>query len=112
MSTFIVRFYVPAAYQESPPTPISSLNLQVERWDVKYFAVRTFDGFATDTNIVEEGATLAESVYVAGFSIASTSSDEESYFISQYNSPFQITGRVNEVLLPISYSSLLKRKGS
>eukprot|EP00250_Pteridium_aquilinum_P012784 c20945_g1_i1 orf=107-808(+) len=109
-TSFIVRFYVPTANQASPPTPISSLGLQVERWDTKYFAVRQFGGFATDTNVVEEGATLSASVYEAGFTVASTSSNEESYFVAQYNSPFEISGRVNEVLLPLSYSSLLLRK--
>ncbi|MCO5563916.1 hypothetical protein L7F22_017568 [Adiantum nelumboides] len=110
-SSFIVRFYVPTANQESPPTPISSLDLQVERWDTMYFAVRQFGGFATDSNIVEEGATLAESVYEAGLEVATTTTDE-AYYVAQYNSPFQISGCVNEILLPISYSSLLMRKSS
>ncbi|KAI5055636.1 hypothetical protein GOP47_0029157 [Adiantum capillus-veneris] len=109
-SSFVVRFYVPTANQESPPTPISSLGLQVERWDAMYFAVRQFSGFATDSNVVEEGATLAESVYEAGLEVATTT--DESYYVAQYNSPFQISGRVNEIFLPISYSSLLKRKTS
>ncbi|MCO5591787.1 hypothetical protein L7F22_045779 [Adiantum nelumboides] len=110
-SSFIVRFYVPTADQESPPTPISSLDLQVERWDTMYFAVRQFSGFATDSNIVEEGATLAESVYEAGLEVATTTTNE-AYYVAQYNSPFQIFGRVNEIFLPISYSSLLMRKSS
>ncbi|KAH7292351.1 hypothetical protein KP509_29G063700 [Ceratopteris richardii] len=111
-SSFKVRFFVPTIYQGSPPTPISSLELEVEEWGARYFAVRTFGGFAKDTNVAEEGAALAESVYEAGMELSSSAGDE-SYYVAQYNSPFEITGRVNEILLPISYPSLLKvRKSS
>ena len=101
-TSFIVRFFVPLAFQDNPPIPLSSLDLNVERWDSPtYFAVREFSGFASDTNVAQEGAALAASVDAAGFTISSTPKDEV-YIIAQYNSPFDITGRVNEVWLPIS----------
>lgn len=101
-TTFIVRFFVPVAFQEDIPEPVSSLDLQVERWDSPlYFAVSEFSGFASDSNVAQEGASLASIIDAAGLSASLTPKGEE-YIIAQYNSPYDITGRVNEVLIPLS----------
>ena len=63
-------------------------------------AIRRFGGFATDFNIAEEASHLAESLEnsVWGGVISKASADGgEAYAIAQYNSPFEISGRVNEV---------------
>ena len=63
-------------------------------------AIRRFGGFASDFNVAEEASGLAQSLEKSVWAdvISQASADGgEAYTIAQYNSPFEISGRVNEV---------------
>ena len=65
-------------------------------------ATRRFGGFASDFNVAEEASRLADSLQNSSWKdVVSKASagGEEAYSIAQYNSPFEISGRVNEVLV-------------
>eukprot|EP00249_Psilotum_nudum_P013286 c24261_g1_i1 orf=36-767(-) len=103
-STFWVRFYVPEDFQKDPPHPDFDLQLHAEYWGYRCFAVRKFRGFATDDNVAEEASNLEASLSDtpwAGIATDIVVQTQETYIIAQYNSPFEFSGRLNEVWLPI-----------
>ncbi|KAE8703354.1 Ubiquitin-specific protease 15, putative isoform 1 [Hibiscus syriacus] len=97
-SSFTVSFYVPKVNQANPP-PADGLHLQ--RWKSAYVAIRQFGGFVTDYNIAEEAAALQASLEGTVWSAAidKTRKDDATsvYTVAQYNSPFEFSGRVNEI---------------
>ncbi|KAG6635151.1 hypothetical protein CIPAW_11G023300 [Carya illinoinensis] len=105
-SAYIVRFYLPVKFQASPPLPLSELNLRPRSWDSRCIAVRKFSGFARDNNIVEEAEKLGISLNRSPWANSTSSERSNAYSIAQYNSPFRIIGRVNEVWVDIDASGL------
>uniref|UniRef100_A0A0D6R8E8 SOUL heme-binding protein n=1 Tax=Araucaria cunninghamii TaxID=56994 RepID=A0A0D6R8E8_ARACU len=104
-SGYIVRFYLPTKFQDSPPTPLPELKLYPDHWDSHCVAVRKFSGFAKDENIVKEAASLATSLSKSPWADISFDRGENyAYSIAQYNSPFKIFGRLNEVWVNITGS--------
>ncbi|MQM09722.1 hypothetical protein Taro_042595 [Colocasia esculenta] len=101
-SSFVVSFYVPKKNQARPP-PAEGLHLQ--RWGSKYVAVCQFGGFVSDSNIGEEAASLYASLEGSKWSSAvdkGRSADPTSaYTVAQYNSPFEFSGRVNEIWMSL-----------
>ncbi|XVF79277.1 hypothetical protein PTKIN_Ptkin14bG0208700 [Pterospermum kingtungense] len=97
-SSFTVSFYVPKVNQANPPP---AQGLHVQRWKSTYVAVRQFSGFVTDYNVAEEAAALQASLEGTVWSEAiekTRKSDATSvYTVAQYNSPFEFSGRVNEI---------------
>jgi len=104
-SAFAVRFYVPPDFQETPPTPFPEVDLKVERWGEKCIAVRQFPGFAKDNNVAKEAALLEASLQKTPWGPDATKVDsrngEDAYTIAEYNPPFHIFGRLNEVWVDI-----------
>jgi hypothetical protein len=97
-SGYVVRLYLPSEFEDSPPLPLPELKLHADRWGSHCIAVRKFSGFAKDNNIVKEAANLAISLSNSPWAHSSFDSQEDyAYSIAQYNSPFRIIGRVNEV---------------
>ncbi|KAH9290759.1 hypothetical protein KI387_034876, partial [Taxus chinensis] len=97
-SGYIVRFYLPTKFQDSPPVPLPELKLYPDHWDSHCVAIRKFSGFAKDNNIVKEAANLAASLSKSPWADLSFDDGENNaYSIAQYNSPFKIFGRLNEV---------------
>ncbi|XP_021718868.1 heme-binding protein 2-like [Chenopodium quinoa] len=99
-SSFVVSFYVPKENQADPP-PAEGLHIQ--RWDSTYVAVRQFGGFVSDYEVGEVAAalesSLAGSKWAAAIEKAQTENPKSSYTVAQYNSPFEIFNRVNEIWL-------------
>ncbi|XP_008782851.2 heme-binding protein 2 [Phoenix dactylifera] len=97
-SSFIVSFYVPKNNQADPPP---AEGLHVQKWGVKYAAVRQFGGFVLDSSVGEEAAALYASLQGSNWASAvdqGQKGDPTSvYTVAQYNSPFEFTGRVNEI---------------
>ncbi|KAK8706384.1 hypothetical protein V6N13_049953 [Hibiscus sabdariffa] len=97
-SSFTVSFYVPKVNQANPP-PAEGLHLQ--RWKSTYVAIRQFGGFVSDYNIAEEAAALQASLEGTVWSGAIERSRKDDatsvYTVAQYNSPFEFSGRVNEI---------------
>ena len=101
-SAFVLRLYVPSKYASNPPRPKTSLDppLKVASTGSYCVAIRRFGGFASDFNVAEEASHLAQSLENSSWEDViskATTDGGEAYAIAQYNSPFEISGRVNEV---------------
>ncbi|KAF7838305.1 heme-binding protein 2-like [Senna tora] len=105
-SAYFVNFYLPVKFQASPPLPLPELHLKPYKWDCHYVAVRKFSGFARDDNIVKEAEKLATSLSRSPWANATSSKSPLAYSIAQYNSPFRIFGRRNEVWVDIEVPEL------
>ncbi|KAL3512795.1 hypothetical protein ACH5RR_025512 [Cinchona calisaya] len=100
-SAYFVRLYLPLKFQASPPVPLPELNLTPNYWTGHCIAARKFSGFARDSNIVKEAEKLAVSLSRSPWANSTSSGSEYAYSIAQYNSPFRIIGRVNEVWVDV-----------
>lgn len=105
-SAYFVRFYLPVKFQDTPPLPLPELHLKPDKWDAHCIAVRKFSGYATDDNIVIEAEKLAKSLSRSPWANFTTDESNYAYSIAQYNSPFQIFGRLNEVWADVQSSGL------
>ncbi|KAK6924820.1 SOUL hem-binding protein [Dillenia turbinata] len=105
-SAYHVQLYLPVAFQETPPTPLPELNLEHSVWPSRCLAVRTFSGFARDSNVVKEAEKLAVSLSRSPWANATTPGSVFAYSIAQYSPPLRIFGRINEVWVDISGSIL------
>ncbi|KAI5068667.1 hypothetical protein GOP47_0017012, partial [Adiantum capillus-veneris] len=104
-SSFTVRFYLPTAFQDTPPTPLADLHLKAEHWDSVCVAVRKFSGFVVDENIGKEASMLESSLRRSPWANATfgmSTTIEDAYTIAQYNLPFKHRARVNEVWVTLS----------
>ncbi|KAE8712999.1 Ubiquitin-specific protease 15, putative isoform 1 [Hibiscus syriacus] len=103
-STFTVSFYVPKVNQANPPP---AEGLLIERLKSTYVAIRQFGGFVTDYNIAEEAAALQASLEGTAWSDAIERSRKHYgvtiYSVAQYNSPFEFSGRVNEIWMMFDF---------
>ncbi|XVE57176.1 hypothetical protein DITRI_Ditri04bG0070800 [Diplodiscus trichospermus] len=102
-SAYVVRFYLPAKFQDCPPTPLPELNLEPYTWESHYVAVRKFSGFATDDSVLREAVKLATSLSLSPWANSTTATDY-AYSIAQYDPPFRFIGRVNEVWVDVDAS--------
>ncbi|KAA3467837.1 heme-binding protein 2 [Gossypium australe] len=97
-SSFRISFYLPKVNQANPP-PAEGLHIQ--KWKSTYLAVRQFSGFVTDYNVGVEAAALEASLADTVWSSAIKKSQKDEttsvYLVAQYNSPFEFSGRVNEI---------------
>ncbi|XP_010459273.1 PREDICTED: heme-binding protein 2-like [Camelina sativa] len=103
-SSFVVSFYVP---KKNQPDPAPAENLHIQKWTPRYVAVRQFSGFVSDDSVGQEAAALDSSLKGTAWANAIEKSKNEggvgsdsAYTVAQYNSPFEFTGRVNEIWLP------------
>lgn len=97
--SFVVNFYVPKENQAKPPP---ANDLTVQRWKTAHAAVRQFGGYVNDLNVAKEVASLKASLNGTKWSDAITKSQKANnasvYSVAQYNAPFEIFNRVNEIL--------------
>lgn len=98
-SSFVVSFYVPEKNQADPPP---AEGLSVQRWaGARYAAVRRFGGFVADSDVGEQAAMLDASLqgtrWAAPVSDGRRADAATAYTVAQYNSPFEFSGRVNEI---------------
>lgn len=100
-SSYVVRFYLPEKFQADPPLPLPELNLKPYAMDSHCIAIRKFAGFARDNNIVKEAEKLVISLSRSPWVNSTSTESNYAYSIAQYNSPFKIIGRVNEVWVDV-----------
>ncbi|KAK9669471.1 hypothetical protein RND81_13G132800 [Saponaria officinalis] len=100
-SAYSVRFYLPLKFENDPPVPLPEIHLKPVRWAGHCVAVSKFSGFARDKNVVKEAEKLA-----ASLARSSWANSTSAYSIAQYDSPFKLIGRVNEVWVDIDGSEL------
>ncbi|XP_058091910.1 uncharacterized protein LOC131237880 [Magnolia sinica] len=103
-SAYAVRLYLPVKFQAVPPLPLPELDLHPGKWVGHCVAVRKFSGFARDSNIVKEAEKLAISLSRSPWAGSTTPEGENAYSIAQYDSPFRIIGRKNEVWVDVDGS--------
>ncbi|XP_074316805.1 uncharacterized protein LOC141653063 [Silene latifolia] len=103
-SAYSVRFYLPVKFQGDPPLPLPELNIKPVSLPGHCVAVRKFSGFARDRNVVEEAEKLAASLAKSPWANLTSSDSIHAYSIAQYDSPFRVIRRVNEVWVNIDGS--------
>ncbi|KAL2936115.1 Heme-binding protein 2 [Bienertia sinuspersici] len=103
-SAYFVRFYLPEKFQATPPLPLPELNLKPVSWPSHCVAVRKFPGHARDGNVVTEAEKLATSLGKSPWANSTSADRKYAYSIAQYDSPFRIFGRVNEVWVNVDGS--------
>lgn len=95
-STYTVYFYLPRLYQSGVPPQASLADIvEVKLPEQKYAAVRRYGGFVDDKNM-EEVASLKKGLQGTPYQRAAA---VDRFTVAGYNSPFDITNRVNEVFL-------------
>lgn len=104
-SAYYVLLYLPSKFQDSPPVPLPELKLKPYSWNSHCVAVRKFSGFAIDDTVLKEAGKLAISLSKTPWA-NSTSDSDYAYSIAQYDPPFRIIGRTNEVWVDIDASEL------
>ncbi|XP_010520715.1 PREDICTED: heme-binding protein 2-like [Tarenaya hassleriana] len=100
-SAYKVLFYLPAKFQADPPVPLAELHLKPYKWDSHYVAVRKFAGFARDDRIVREAEKLGISLRKSLWANCTSDEGDFAYSIAQYDSPFRLIGRKNEVWVDV-----------
>ncbi|XP_027221729.1 heme-binding protein 2 [Penaeus vannamei] len=91
-TNYTMSFYVPAAHQDSPPTPTSADVYIEDRPQLHVFS-RRFHGFASHQDYLSNAAQLHDDLVAAG----EEGVDFETFYAVGYDSPFVIVGRNNEV---------------
>lgn len=99
-SAYFVKLYLPTEFETDPPLPLPELNLQPDWWKSHCIAVRKFSGFAWD-NIVKEAEKLTLSLSRSEWANSTSTQSGYAYSIAQYNSPFKIFSRLNEVWVDV-----------
>lgn len=98
--SYAVSFYIPKKNQAEPP---AADGLTIQRIPSTYAAVKQFPGFVSDDNVVEATNDLIKSLtgtkYMDAINKAHGGDPAHSYFVGQYNSPFELIGRTNEIWL-------------
>ncbi|KAJ4731587.1 Heme-binding protein 2 [Rhynchospora pubera] len=103
-SAYYVRFYLQTKFQVSPPVPLPELDLVSDKWAPCCVAVRKFSGFARDGNMVKEAEKLALSLSRSSWANSTNFDSTNAYSIAQYDSPFKLFERVNEVWVDVTGS--------
>ncbi|KAL6511574.1 hypothetical protein OROGR_021171 [Orobanche gracilis] len=96
-ASYTAHFYLPKKYQSDPP---KSQEVHPVKLPIRlYAAVRRFGGFATDNDVSEQLATLANSVEGSGAWRLPIGFNILPYGVAVYNAPFEHTNHVNEVII-------------
>lgn len=98
---YYVSLYLPVKFQATPPLPLPELNIKPYQFSSHCIAVRKFSGFAKDDRIVKEAQKLATSLSMSPWADSPSSQNLPAYSIAQYNTPFRIVNRRNEVWVDI-----------
>ncbi|KAK1362393.1 hypothetical protein POM88_046867 [Heracleum sosnowskyi] len=101
-AAYAVSFYIPQKFHANPPLPTDE-SLKIQRIPTTYAAVKQFSGFVSDTNVVDETNALIKSLsgtkYMDAINKSCGGDPAHNYFVGQYNSPFELFDRTNEIWL-------------
>lgn len=100
---YYVSLYLPVKFQATPPLPLPELNIKPYEFTTHCVAVRKFSGFAKDNRIVKEAQKLATSLSKSPWA---DSQIQRGYSIAQYDAPYRIVKRKNEVWVDIDAPDL------
>ncbi|CAD7701758.1 unnamed protein product [Ostreobium quekettii] len=90
-TSYVVSFFLPFVYQDSPPVP-SSPDVFIEARPISTFYVSSFGGFAKSQLVAEEAQKLRSELQAMGAAY-----DSDAYFVAEYDSPFKAANRHNEI---------------
>lgn len=102
-SVFTVSFFVPYEYQtpDGPPKPTNP-DVYVNSIGPLTVAVDEFSGYALEPEILTRTAKLSTAVDDAdGISLDKTEEFVDKWWEAGYDPPFRVTGRHNEVWVPV-----------
>jgi hypothetical protein len=96
-SSFLISFFVPFSLQANPVPPTDP-RVVIETTPETTYAVYTFGGFAKNytSTIVPNAVKLVDAVQAKGINVTTTP-----IIVSQYDSPFTIINRHNEIWLQV-----------
>ncbi|CAL0325347.1 unnamed protein product [Lupinus luteus] len=98
---YYVSLYLPVKFQDNPPLPLPELDIKPYEFISHCVAVRKFSGKAKDDRIVKEAQKLATSLSRSPWADSDSPSSQRGYAIAQYNTPFRIFNRRNEVWVDV-----------
>ncbi|XP_068466205.1 uncharacterized protein [Phaseolus vulgaris] len=90
VSSGVVSFFVP---KENQNDPAGANGLTVQRWNASSVAVRQFGGFVKNPKVEKEVDLLKASLVGTKWSATTP----KSYIAAQYDPPFTLFDRVNEI---------------
>lgn len=93
---YTISFFVPFAYQDAPPQPLSA-DLFVERSDEATYFVLSYPGRTNEQLMLDRANTLVELLDRLGLAGAY---DSSTFYTAGYDSPFRLFNRHNEIWLP------------
>lgn len=93
---FTVSFFVPFEHQASPPTP-SDETVFIESRPALDVYVASFGGWAKGSTWLQHASETASVLEQQGLPV-----DPSFFYTAGYDSPFRLTGRHNEVWLPVA----------
>ena len=93
---FTVGFFVPAAFQQAPPTP-SDPAVTITTMGAATFAVASYPGWAEEQKVLAVATQLGAALQAEGVAFTSTH-----FFTAGYDSPFRLFDRHNEVLFQLA----------
>ncbi|KAF5741085.1 hypothetical protein HS088_TW10G00080 [Tripterygium wilfordii] len=96
---YLVKFYMSG--KNTSPQPNQELDLELEKWRPQCVAVRKFSGFAKDDNINEEKEALVSSLNKQYSTGKNRLGNDDSFSVAQYNASHHLSGRLNEVWMPV-----------
>lgn len=101
---YSVKFYLPEKFQADPPIPLAQLRLKSHSRNSTCVGVRKFSGFAVDSNVMVEAEKLAHSLKKSSWANFTTAESGTAFSIAQYDPPFKVLGRLNEVWVDVKQS--------
>lgn len=93
-NTFNVSFYVPQG--GGPPPEPTSKQLFFTPLPVRDVYVASFEGWADQAKIIKKARALSQALAEAGVEV---SPQQEGFTVAQYDSPFRLADRHNEIWL-------------
>jgi len=95
-----MQFVIPSEMAESPPTPLSDDEVQIERFPERLVAVKSFPGLVTEDEVSRQKKALLSVLDETDFNVL------DGVSVLQYNSPFTIPWRRrNEIAFVVEDST-------
>ena len=101
-TTFVISFFVPYLFRkdDGPPAPTDN-TVFVETIGPLTVGVSEFGGFANQSVVVAEAAKLEQQIQNSESLKVDEDNFGDQWFFAGYDPPFRLSGRHNEVWVPV-----------